>query len=298
MQEEWHLGNTNSNVLLSIVIPCFNHGKYIQETLDSIDARSIRYAFEIIIVDDGSTDEATLQKLAELQTAGYRVIQQTNGGPAKARNTGVELAQGKYILPVDADNKIKPDYINKAIPLLENNTCDIVYAKPEFFGDTKVKKRQYKVRAFDDLAIVTGNCADACAVYRKEVWVRNNGYDTAIPYHGFEDWEFWIHAAANGFRFHLIKEKLFYYRIVTNSVVSGYDNNQRIVENHRYIARKHSDFFLEKLVKLAYVRERYDIDILRFPLAPFIYLLYWLGILERPVVRARKKLSLYTNTQQ
>lgn len=298
MQEERHLGNTNSKALLSIVIPCFNHGKFIQETLDSIDARSIRYPFEIIIVDDGSTDEATLQKLTELQTAGYRIIQQTNGGPAKARNTGVELAAGKYILPVDADNKIKPDYINKAIPLLENNTCDIVYAKPEFFGDTQVKKRQYKVRAFDDIAIVTGNCADACAVYRKEVWIRNKGYDTAIPYHGFEDWEFWIHASANGFRFHLIKEKLFYYRIVTNSVVSGYDNNQRIVENHRYIARKHSDFFLEKLVKLAYVRERYDIDILRFPLAPFIYLLYWLGILERPVVRARKKLSMYMTTSK
>jgi len=298
MQAERRLGETNDAVMLSIVIPCFNHGKFIQETLDSIDPTQITFPFEIIIVDDGSTDPLTLQKLEELEQLNYKLIRQANGGPAKARNTGVQLANGKYILPVDADNKIKPGYINKAIPLLENDSCDIVYAEPEFFGDTQVKKRQYKVRAFDDLAIVTGNCADACAVYRKEVWIRNNGYDTAIPYHGFEDWEFWIHAAANGFRFHLIKEKLFYYRILANSVVSGYDNSQRIVENHRYIAKKHSDFFLEKLVKLAYVRERYDIDILRFPLAPFIYLLYWLGILERPVVRARKKLSLYASPKK
>ena len=64
--------------------------------------------------------------------------------------------------------------------------------------------------------------------------------------YGLEDWEFWINAAENDFRFHLIKEKLFYYRIVKNSVVSGYDNDKRIVENHRYLAKKHSDFFLEK----------------------------------------------------
>ena len=283
----------NQPILLSIVIPCFNHGKYIQETLDSIDQNKINYSFEIIIVDDGSTNEETLQKLEHLKALNYNIIQQKNGGPAKARNTGVNNAIGKYILPLDADNKINPEYINKAIPLLESNQFDIVYAAPIFFGETSIKKRQYKVRQFDDLAIVTGNCADACALYRKEVWIKNNGYDEAIPHHGFEDWEFWMNAAENGFRFHLIKEKLFYYRIVKNSVVSGYDNDKRIVENHRYLAKKHSDFFLEKLVKLAYIRERYDIDILRFPITPIIYLLYWLGIIEKPTQRAKKKLVQY-----
>ncbi len=239
-----------SSCLLSIVIPCYNHGSYIQEALDSIDQNQIGYAYEIIIVDDGSTDAYTLQKLEDLKKQ-YTVIQQQNSGPAMARNNGIRQARGKYILPLDADNKIKPAYINKAIPLLEHNTCDIVYARPEFFGDLSRKKRQYKVRKFDDLAIVTGNCADACAVYRKEVWDKNGGYDPNIPYHGFEDWEFWIHASANGFRFHLINEKLFYYRIIGNSVITGYDNKQRIIENHRYISKKHSDFFLEKLVKLS-----------------------------------------------
>jgi glycosyltransferase involved in cell wall biosynthesis len=283
----------NQPIIVSIVIPLYNHGQYIQETLDSIDHNKINYSFEIIIVDDGSTDLETLQKIDSLKKLNYNIIQQKNGGPGKARNAGVSLAVGKYILPLDADNKINPEYINKAIPFLESNQYDIVYASPIFFGDTSIKKRQYKVRPFNDLGIVTGNCADACAIYRKDVWTQNNGYDEAMPYFGFEDWDFWINASKNGFRFHFIKEKLFYYRILNNSMVSGFNNNKRFVEIHRYIAKKHSDFFLEKMVKLAYTRERYYYDLLRFPITPIIYLLYWLGILEKSTLRAKKKYAHY-----
>lgn len=121
------------NPLVSIVIPCYNHGAYIQEAIDSITVDKIAYPIEIIIVDDGSSDNATHAKLEALQTAGYHVIFQKNGGPASARNTGVANAKGQYILPLDADNKISPDYINKAMPLLLKEDIDIVYARPIFW---------------------------------------------------------------------------------------------------------------------------------------------------------------------
>lgn len=279
--------------IVSIVIPCYNHGQYLQEALNSIDYNKINYSVEIIIVDDGSTDHETLQKLERLKQSNYTVIHQTNGGPGKARNTGINVAVGKYILPLDADNKIDPNYINKAIPLLEKNQADIVYAAPEFFGDTSLKKRQFKVRPFDDLGLVTGNCADGCAIYRKEVWTKNGGYDEAMPYYGFEDWEFWINASKNNFTFHFINEKLFFYRIIGNSMIAQFDNNERNVLIHRYLAKKHSDFFLEKLVKITYIRERYFYDLLRFPITPIVYLLYWLGILENTTLRAKKKYAHY-----
>lgn len=64
----------------------------------------------------------------------------------------------------------------------------------------KEVKRKFKVRPFDELSFVTGNFADACAIYRKSVWEKNKGYDEKIPYYGFEDWEFWINAASNGLK--------------------------------------------------------------------------------------------------
>jgi glycosyltransferase involved in cell wall biosynthesis len=284
---------THQQAIVSIVIPCYNHGEYLQEALDSINIDNINYPVEIIIVDDGSSDHATIQKLESLKQLNYTIIHQENGGPGKARNTGINIAVGKFILPLDADNKIKPNYINKAVPILEKNQADIVYAVPEFFGDTSNKKRQFKVRPFDDLGLVTGNCADACAIFRKEVWIKNGGYDEAMPYFGFEDWEFWINASKNNFTFHFIKEKLFFYRIDNNSMISQFNNAERNVLMHRYLAKKHADFFLEKLVKITYIRERYYYDLLRFPITPIIYLLYWLGILENTTKRAKKKYAHY-----
>lgn len=284
---------THQQAIVSIVIPCYNHGEYLQEALDSITIDNINYQIEIIIVDDGSSDHRTLEKLESLKQLNYTIIHQENGGPGKARNTGINIAVGKFILPLDADNKIKPDYINKAVPILERNQADIVYAVPEFFGDTSNKKRQFKVRPFDDLGLVTGNCADACAIFRKEVWIKNGGYDEAMPYFGFEDWEFWINASKNNFTFHFIKEKLFFYRIDNNSMISQFNNAERNVLMHRYLAKKHADFFLEKLVKITYIRERYFYDLMRFPITPIIYLLYWLGILENTTLRAKKKYAHY-----
>ena len=136
---------THPSTTVSIVIPCYNHGQYIQEALDSIEVQKINYAVEIIIVDDGSSDAATLQKLDDLKALNYTVIHQTNGGPGKARNAGIQVAMGKYILPLDADNKISPDYINKAVPVLEKNDADIVYAAPQFFGDTEIKNTHQEI---------------------------------------------------------------------------------------------------------------------------------------------------------
>jgi glycosyltransferase involved in cell wall biosynthesis len=288
---------TQHSITVSIVIPCFNHGLYIQEALDSIDNEKINYNTEIIIVDDGSTDSHTLQKLEQLKALNYTVIHQSNGGPGKARNKGIETATGQYILPLDADNKIHPNYINKAIPFLEKNSADIVYAAPVFFGNTTLKKRQFKVRPFDDLGLVTGNCADACAIFKKEVWEKNGGYDECMPSYGFEDWDFWISASKNNFVFHFINEKLYYYRIVEDSMISVFNNKDRNVIIHRYLAKKHSDFYLEKLVKITYIRERYFYDLLRFPITPIIYLLYWLGILENTTKRAKKKYAHYEGNQ-
>ena len=76
-------------------------------------------------------------------------------------------------------------------------------------------------------------------------------------------------------------------------MIAAFNNQERNVIIHRYLAKKHSDFFLEKLVKITYIRERYYYDLMRFPLIPFIYLFYWLGIVENTRMRAKKKYAHY-----
>lgn len=94
---------------ISVIIPCFNDGKYIEEALASLQLERNQGKLEVIIVNDGSTDGLTLDTLNRIRGRGISVIEQVNQGPAVARSTGIQQAAGDYILPLDSDNKIDPD---------------------------------------------------------------------------------------------------------------------------------------------------------------------------------------------
>jgi len=230
--------------LVSIIIPCYNHGQYITEALESVGQFKEKSLLEIIVINDGSTDDFTNNLLEKLSSS-CTVIHQENKGLAATRNAGIKASKGKYILPLDADNKIEPGYISKALELMEQNgNIDIVYSNAFLFGDNK--EEILWAGPFNLQRLMLGNYIDACACFRKEVWIKNNGYDenlTAIlP--GLEDWEFWMHAAFNGFGFEYINEPLFYYRVVKGSMLhqlkSKKAGNVEVVE---YLIKKHDKFF-------------------------------------------------------
>src|SRR5438270_12685045 len=106
-----------SSPRFSIVIPCFNHGAYLPETLRSIEAAG-RTDVEVIVVDDGSTDPITRKVIDGLHGEYLTVIRQKNSGLAAARNAGFKAAKTDYVLPVDADNRIRPAYIEHGISLM------------------------------------------------------------------------------------------------------------------------------------------------------------------------------------
>lgn len=223
---------------LSVIIPCYNHGVYMDEALDSVAAcKGVEY--EVIIVNDGSTDAFTIKKLEELSGKGYQVISHTNHGLAYTRNAGIRAAKGKYILPLDADNKVKPDYIIKALQVLDKNEADIVYAKPEFFGDVN-ESRMFACGPFNARELFFSNYIDACAVYRKSVWQSVNGYSEGMPFQGHEDWEFWVHAHTKGFRFYFIDEPLYYYRILKDSMIVQNVAGDKNSANFSFILAKHA----------------------------------------------------------
>jgi glycosyltransferase involved in cell wall biosynthesis len=285
----------SASPVISIIIPCYNHGAYIEDALNSIKQDEINYACEVIITDDGSSDEYTLQKLEELQAAGYMVLHQQNSGPAAARNNGIACAKGKYILPLDADNKITAAYINTAVPILEKGEYNIIYCTPYFFGDAALQNRNFTSMPFDISTLLEGNYIDNCAVFTKEVWIKNNGYDTGLPYYGHEDWEFWINAYSNGFKFLFLKQHLFYYRILANSEADKFKDKQKVIKNQLYIITKHAALYLTEYKKLNYLRRKYVADIKWILPAPFLYLAYKLKLVKSPFEKAEKKIPFTPN---
>lgn len=278
--------------LVSIIIPCYNQGHFLEDALQSIDQSAIEFPVQVIIINDGSTDEMTIQKISELALdSRYIVISQENMGLSAARNTGIARAGGSYILPLDADNKILPAYINKAVPLLASGQYDIVYGSPIFFGENK-KIRKYRSIPFDGYTLLERNYIDACAVFKKDVWVKNGGYDTGMPIKTHEDWEFWINAYSNGFRFCFLDEPLFFYRISSHSMVDAF-SKEKFAVIHKYIFKKHPAIFLYHFMKLSYIKRKYDTDIKRWLLSPFIFLLYRLKIIKNPEQKAIERLEQY-----
>lgn len=234
-------------MILTIVIPCYNHGQYIQEAIDSVLTYK-EQPVEIIIVDDGSTELLTINKINSLKKSGYHVIQHQNSGLAFSRNAGIKVAKGKYILPLDADNKIKADYIRKAIELLDTDKCDIIYGNPIFFG-ADIESRKYEVVNFDGIKLFYYNYIDACAIFKKAVWSAVGGFDEKMPYNGNEDWEFWIHAFLKKFRFRHLNEKLYYYRILPNSMIANTQEVDNGNLNYEYIVKKHGIKIINELNK-------------------------------------------------
>src|SRR5512145_3157884 len=95
---------------IAVVIPCYDLGAFLEEALDSVLGQS-RPAAEIVVVDDGSTDPATRQVLATVQEPRTRVVRTANRGAGAARNHGIRLTSAPYIVTLDADDMLAPDYL-------------------------------------------------------------------------------------------------------------------------------------------------------------------------------------------
>src|SRR5687768_13659885 len=95
--------------LISVVIPCYNDGTLLPETITQVRKQTMT-DYEIIVVNDGSTDALTLQVLQQLGGEGIKVLHKANGRMSSARNHGVQHARGRYIAALDADDYFAPDF--------------------------------------------------------------------------------------------------------------------------------------------------------------------------------------------
>jgi len=196
---------------ISVVIPCHNYARYLPEAVGSVLCQTVREV-EVVIVDDGSTDETPAVVAELLERHPHRTIrsirQENSGQPAISRNRGIAEARGEYVLCLDADDLIAPTMLERCLEVLESDpTIAIAYTdRRDFDGVEQV----VLAGDYDFARLRFANHISYCALFRRAVWEAVGGYRTNVK--GCEDWDFWVAAGARGFHGRRIPEPLFCYR--------------------------------------------------------------------------------------
>jgi glycosyltransferase involved in cell wall biosynthesis len=206
--------------LVSVVIPCFNYGRYLEECLHSV-LRQTWTDFEIIVVEGGSTDKKTRAEVRRLEEARlprtrflYRENRQMVGDN---RNYGIQHARGRYVCCLDADDRLDPVYIEVAAYLAECAGFDLVYPSVRCFGDSDLVWLTGDAK-FPD--ILKANSVSTVALFRRSAWAEVGGFrDWGLgAEHVPEDWDFWVRLLGHGYRGRAIRKPLLEYRVHAGSL--------------------------------------------------------------------------------
>ena len=179
---------TQEHPLVSVVTPCFNHGRYLPDLIAGVVAQDYP-AIEVIIVDDASTDPLTIETLAQLEASGRAMVvrQELNGGPSTARNRAISLAKGRYILPVDADNILLPGAVRSMVEQLQaaGERVGFIYPGFKYFGN---RDYTFQPPAYNLFSLMAGNYVDTCSLLDREIFDAGLTYPADIKL-GHEDWD-------------------------------------------------------------------------------------------------------------
>lgn len=226
------------------VITCFNDGAFLEEAIKSVEDSS--FNTEIIIVDDCSTDEATNQLLDKLSN-NYSVIKiPLNSGVGNARNTAIKQAKTKYVLPLDADDIVDPEFIGNAVKFLEGNSEHVmVYGNVQRFG---AEEELVTPPEFNGPMLLAGNYINNSSLYRKEAWEKTGGYDTSLP--NYEDWDMWIQLYKQGGVFKKLDQVALNYRVKKVSKIGKTKDPVHRGNVVKFICEKHVDFYKQHVPEI------------------------------------------------
>jgi glycosyltransferase involved in cell wall biosynthesis len=231
------MSNSSPTIDVSVIIPCHNYAHFLPDAVASVVAQTYG-AWEIIIVDDGSTDAtlSTAQALiAQYPDKRIRLLKQPDRGPATARNTGARYALGEYLLNLDADDMLAPTMLARTTAVLRHHPqVGFVYSGLQLFGQ---EWHYWPSMPFNSAVLTLENIISPHALVRRAAWQQAGGFDTTMPH--YEDWEFWMRVVAAGWQGWHIAEPLVYYRrhsrsmsLSGRSIAYEWDARARIIRRH------------------------------------------------------------------
>lgn len=238
-------------VIVSVIVPCFNQGRFLSETLDSVLSQTYSN-WECIIVNDGSVDNT--ESVAShycAKDSRFRYLFQENRGLSSARNIGIANSTGEYILPLDADDLIDSEFLEKTIScFLQIPKIKLVTCRVQKFGYENIIA-DLLTYSYEDLLFK--NPFVCTSLYRRIDFEKTGGYDISMR-SGYEDWDFWLRLLDKDDIVCQIDEVLFYYRTKEKSMLV--DAEQRDQELLRVIYHNHKEKyepFAQNIV--SYLRE-------------------------------------------
>lgn len=297
--------NSEEKPILSVVIPCYNYGHLVHETLENLKQQTYNN-WECIVVNDGSTDGTEEVVLGYVATdPRFKYIYQKNRGMSVARNKGIREAAGKYIQLLDSDDLLEPEKFSFHIDFLENNLdVDIVYGDVKYFYtdslekfyktvDATQKDWMPKVSGCGEVIITslikTNIMAINCPVIRKNVFQRAGLFNENLRH--IEDWEMFLRWAMNGISFYYLNIKNTDALVRMHSISVSRDK-----WNMRYHELELKEYLMKQRLDVALTGNlSYEVDKLRISLLLIALLNFFKGDFSKAVEqykRTQKKFAL------
>lgn len=228
--------------LVSIITPCYNQAQYLSEALDSV-LRQTFANWECIIVNDGSKDNTEEVALAYCKKdSRFHYFRKENSGVCDTRNFAVERSAGKYLLPLDADDKIGERYLEEAVQTFEaDEQVEVVFGEGVFFGEFQGK---IELKPFNYETLLLENVFYNSVMFRRSRFENVGGYNINMR-SGWEDWELMISLLNGQSKVVKLPDLCYYYRILSGSRERAITAKQRetlflqIYENHKEVYDKY-----------------------------------------------------------
>lgn len=221
------------------MIPCFNDGVTLQETVASVRDQE---SCELVVVNDGSEDPATLQILAAMESDGVRVVHQENQGLSAARMAGLSATEASYVLPLDADDRLAPGALTVLADALDTHSeYGMAWGQTRVFGDVEYTI-SHGAHALDPWRLTLFNGLPYSAMFRREALRDAGGWE--LNEGGYEDWDLWMSFADAGYRGCYLPHVIILYRVHGSRMWrDAITQHERIVQSMR---ARHPRLFSER----------------------------------------------------
>ena len=275
----------NNLPLVSVVVPCYNHEKYVKETIESIINQTYKN-IELIVIDDGSKDNSVsvIQELADKY--GFTFIHRPNKGLSATLNEGIRLSKGKYFSAIASDDILMLEKIEKQVEFMESNPeYGMCYGKIVYFEDSIENTYEYPNSnkqgwVFDDL--LNYGCFIPAPSYfmRKEVFESVGGFDKNL---WIEDWDMWLRISQK-YQVGYIDEYLAYYRKhdtnISSQSLKMYQAEKQILEKYKDYENFDKVIKNKKIVWFSLLSRKYKKEAMKYFIHSIKYLLVDVRVLK------------------
>ncbi|HRZ19106.1 MAG TPA: glycosyltransferase [Methanofastidiosum sp.] len=261
--------------LISVIIPCYNQGRYLDQAVQSVLDQTYKN-FEIIIINDGSTDEYTNELLKKYNKRNTKVYKTQNQGLASTRNYGFSLSKGEFVQFLDSDDFLDPNKFKDQMNIFNKyKDLDVSYTNYKYYYDNTKEFSDSRMEdligknPFEDFVYKWQRGISIpihCAMFKREIFNENGPFVSGFK--ATEDWLMWVEIAHKGCKFRYLNRDYALYRIQSNSMTRNksfmlywvskaisYIENKYISDSEISRFNQEQENYFKELIDLFFINE-------------------------------------------